>query len=137
MAEGGKSRRAAKPHEAAAAAGLQACMQAELCRPPQAKVWEKGAAFMAFLIASRKKQEDDKSNLGLNAAEAYPGCLDLWSVDHPDTLCEEVWGTHPLNKVKSKGEPPRMFTMDDSKKYRAPAAWGPGERGGELTEGLF
>ena len=59
-AEGGKAKKAPKASEQAARAGQAACQGAEGCGLPQAKLWEKGAAFMAFLNASRQKQEDDK-----------------------------------------------------------------------------
>ena len=77
-AEGGKAKKAPKASEQAARAGQAACQDAEGCGLPQAKLWEKGAAFMAFLNASRQKQEDDKVNLVEKAAEVYPACLDMW-----------------------------------------------------------
>ena len=80
---------------------------------------------MAFLNASRQKQEDDKVNLVEKAAKVYPACLDFWFATHaaesPPSL--EVWSTHPDNKGRGKGVEPRRYTVEDSKKYRASSAW--------------
>ena len=128
-AEGGKAKKPPKPNVEAARAGLAACQGAEGCGLPQAKLWEKGAAFMAFLNASRQKQEDDKVNLVEKAAEVYPACLDMWFASHaaesPPSL--EAWSTHPENKGRGKVVEPRRYTVEDSKKYRASSAWGLGK----------
>ena len=133
--DGGKAKKAPRPSVEAARAGLAACQGAEGCGLPQAKLWEKGAAFMAFLNASRQKQEDDKVNLVEKAAEVYPACLDMWLATHaaesPPSL--EVWSSHPDNKGRGKAVEPRRYTVADSKMYRASFAWGLGK---EVESGL-
>ena len=127
--EGGKPKKPPKPCLEASRAGAAACQAAQGCGLPQAKLWEKGAGFMAFLTASRKKQEDDKLNLMDAAAAAYPACLDMWFAQHaPEAQPPlEVWPSHPSNKSRGKGERARHFTVADSKLYRASAAWNLGK----------
>ena len=139
--EGGKPKKPPKPYLEASRAGAAACQAAQGCGLPQAKLWEKGAAFMAFLNASRQKQEDDKVNLVEKAAEVYPACLEMWFATHaaesPPSL--EVWSAHPDNKAQGEGEGGGAATVWRRGQQEVPrlGCLGPGQGGGERPEGLL
>jgi len=95
------------------------------CNPPHAKIWEQAAAFLSYLEASRRKQEQHTADLVQEAARVFPANLDLWlspSGPYKGTLVEEKWGTHPDNNLGRRPATPRMYTVQDSKKHRTPAA---------------
>ena len=54
------------------------CQAAEGCGLPHAKLWEKGGALMAYLEASRMKQENNMIDLVATAKDKYPDNLDLF-----------------------------------------------------------
>ena len=49
------------------------CQATEGCGLPHAKLWEKGASLMAYLEASRMKQENNATDLVAAAKDKYQG----------------------------------------------------------------
>ena len=77
------------------------CQAAEGCGLPHAKLWEKGGALMAYLEASRMKQENNMIDLVATAKDKYPDNLDLFlsaSGQYQGHLLytPEKWSTHPV-----------------------------------------
>ena len=56
-------------------AALQDCQATEGCGLPHAKLWEKAASLLAYLVASRIKKENSMADLVDEAKKAYPACL--------------------------------------------------------------
>ena len=118
----------------AKAAAKADCQATEGCGLPHAKLWEKGAAFMTYLEASRMKQENNLLDLVAAGKEKYPANLDLFlaaSGPYQGHLLytPEKWCTHPdNNKGKARKGEERLYTAIDSKSYRAASAYELGEQ---------
>ena len=136
--------KAVKPRQRAKAEAKDLCKEKEGCGLPHAKLWEKAASLLAYLVASRIKKENSMADLVDEAKKAYPACLDQWlnpSGEFLGQATEEKWSMHPDNNKKKKGQVPaaaaaavvRMYTVQDSKIYRAPSAF---EKGGEVLSTL-
>ena len=105
----------AKPRAAAKAEAKDLCKEAEGCIPPHAKIWEKAAALLSYLVASRIKKENNLVDLVEEARKAYPACLDEWLDPNGQYLgvaVEEKWGSHPANNSKKRGRGDTPVALD-------------------------
>ena len=99
---GKKPAKAQGARQVAAKAAKADCQANEGCGLPHAKLWEKGAALMTYLEASRMKQENNLLDLVAAGKEKYAANLDLFlSANGPYQghllYSTEKWSTHPDN----------------------------------------
>ena len=75
---GGGAFKKPRPMLAAKNDAKAACEAEQGCGLPHAKLWEKGAAFMSYLEASRLKKENHELDLVEAASKVYPVNLEAF-----------------------------------------------------------